>query len=49
MKNVMTILTGIGMLIAVYLFLSRSRETVAIIDSISRNATAGIKVLQARA
>lgn len=49
MKTVLTILSSVFMLIAIYLFLSRSKETVAIIDSISRNATAGIKVLQARA
>lgn len=48
MRNVMTILSGIGMLIAIYLFLSRPKETATIIDSIAKNTTAGIKTLQAR-
>jgi len=48
MKDIVAILTGIGMLIAVYLFLSRGSETVKIIETIASNTTKGIKTLQAR-
>jgi hypothetical protein len=41
-------LSGIGILIAIYLFLSRGKDTVAIINTIASNATQGIKTLQGR-
>ena len=48
MKDIVAILTGIGMLIAVYLFLSNGDKTVKIISTIAENTTAGIKTLQGR-
>lgn len=48
MKAVLTIASGIGLLIAVYLFLSRGSDTVNIINSLASNTTAGIKTLQGR-
>lgn len=48
MNRISDWIAGIGMLIALFLVLSRSRETVSIINSFASNATAGIKVLQGR-
>lgn len=48
MKSVLTVAAGIGMLIGIYLFLNNSKASVSIIDSISKNTTAGIKTLQGR-
>jgi hypothetical protein len=48
MKNIIAILTGIGLLIAIYLFLSNGDKTVKIIDVIASNTTTGIKTLQGR-
>lgn len=42
------ILAGVGTLIGIYLFVSNGSQTVKIIDSLSRNATSGIKTLQGR-
>lgn len=39
---------GMGVLIAVYLFVSNANQTAKIIGSIGSNTTAGIKVLQGR-
>ena len=41
-------IAGIGVLIAVYLFVSNANQTAKIIESIGSNTTAGIKVLQGR-
>lgn len=42
------ILTGIGILIGVYLFLAHGNTTVKIIQTIAQNSIAGIKTLQGR-
>lgn len=39
---------GIGLLIAIYLFLSQSNSTVNIINSFASNSINGIKALQGR-
>jgi hypothetical protein len=41
-------ISGIGILIAIFLFLNNGRDTTSIINSIASNTTAGIKVLQGR-
>lgn len=43
------ILAGIGILIAIYLFISRGDTTVKIIQTIAQNSIQGIKTLQGRA
>lgn len=48
MKDIVGILTGIGLLIMIYLFLSKGDKTVSIIKAIAENTTAGIKTLQGR-
>lgn len=48
MKNLLVILSGMGVLIGIYLFLSRGDSSVSIINSIGKNATAGIATLQGR-
>ncbi|MEK5036413.1 hypothetical protein MKY96_33825 [Paenibacillus sp. FSL R7-0302] len=48
MKTILTIATGIGILIAVYLFLGNFSATVSIINAVGKNSTAGIKTLQGR-
>lgn len=48
MNQLVTILSGIGVLIAIYLFLSKGTQTVNIINSIARNSISGIKTLQGR-
>ena len=42
------IFTLIFILIAIFLFLSKGKETVSIVNSLAGNAVAGIKVLQGR-
>jgi len=49
MGKVVGIISGIGLLIALYLFLSKSKETSLIINSIAGNSIKGIKTLQGRA
>lgn len=49
MRDIVAILSGIGLLIAIYLFLSRADESVKIINSIASNTTKGISTLQGRA
>jgi hypothetical protein len=49
MGKVMQIVSGIGVLIGLYLFLSKSKETSTIISSIAGNSIKGIKTLQGRA
>jgi len=46
--NVYKIISGIGMLILVYLLLANGSNTTNIISSIASNATTGIKTLQGR-
>ncbi|MGE2624072.1 hypothetical protein ACQH8C_23240 [Escherichia coli] len=48
MGRMLGVLSGIGMLIAIYLFLSNSRQTTQNIDSIAGNGVKGIKTLQGR-
>ncbi|WP_215586102.1 hypothetical protein [Bacillus mycoides] len=48
MGRILGVISGIGLLIALYLFLSNARQTTQIIDSMAGNAVSGIKVLQGR-
>lgn len=48
MKDLLTIVSGIGLLIGIYLFVKNGDQTIKIIDSIGKNATAGISTLQGR-
>lgn len=48
MRDLVVIASGIGMLIAIYLFLSRADQSVKIINSLASNATKGISTLQGR-
>jgi hypothetical protein len=48
MNKVFDVLSGIGILIAIYLFLVNGKSTTSIISTIASNTTAGIKTLQGR-
>lgn len=48
MNKVVEILTGVGFLIGIYLFLRNGNDTVKIIETIGKNSIAGIKTLQGR-
>ncbi|MGE6604857.1 hypothetical protein ACQKEY_24575 [Lysinibacillus fusiformis] len=48
MNKVFDVLSGIGILIAIYLFLANGKSTTSIISTIASNTTAGIKTLQGR-
>lgn len=48
MSSVVKVLTGIGILIAIFLFLRNGDQTVKIISTLAYNTTAGIKTLQGR-
>lgn len=48
MREIGNILAGIGLLIAIYLFLSHGSTTAKIIQTIAENSIAGIKTLQGR-
>lgn len=48
MKKLLTIVSGIGILIGIYLFLANWNASVGIINAVGKNATAGIKTLQGR-
>ena len=48
MSAILKIMSGIGVLIAIYLFLSNGSQTVKIINSLAGNLTDGIQVLQGR-
>ena len=48
MSSVIKILSGIGVLIAIYLFLANGSNTTKIINSIGTNTIEGIQVLQGR-
>lgn len=48
MNKVFDVVAGIGLLIAIYLFLKNYKATTSIISSISSNGISGIKTLQGR-
>ena len=48
MKYVREILSGIGILVAIYLVLSQGGGAVSLLNSLMQSATNGIKVLQGR-
>lgn len=48
MGSIYKIIAGVGTLIAVYLFLSHSSETVSIISTVANNSIKGVQVLQGR-
>jgi len=48
MRELGNIITGIGFLIAIFLFLAHGNTTVGIIQTIAKNSIAGIKTLQGR-
>lgn len=48
MRELSNVLTGIGILIGIFLFLRYGNTTVGIIQSIASNSVAGIKTLQGR-
>lgn len=48
MNNIVKILGGIGILVAIYLFLANGKQTVNIVNSIAENTIDGIQVLQGR-
>jgi hypothetical protein len=47
-NRIFDVISGMGILIAIFLFLNNGRETTSIINSIATNTTAGIKTLQGR-
>lgn len=46
--NIGKIIAGIGLLIGIYLFISRADETSKVINTIANNSILGIKTLQGR-
>jgi hypothetical protein len=48
MSKVFDVLSGIGILIGIYLFLNNGKATTSIIQTIAQNTTSGIKTLQGR-
>jgi hypothetical protein len=48
MNKVFEVVSGIGVLIAIYLFLANGNQTTAIINTIASNSISGIKTLQGR-
>lgn len=48
MNKVMSVITGVGLLIGIYLFLDNYNATKTIVNSLGSNAVSGIKVLQGR-
>lgn len=49
MSKMVQVISGIFVLIGIYLFLSQGDKTVKIISTLASNATKGIAVLQGRA
>jgi hypothetical protein len=47
-NKIFDVIGGIGVLIAIFLFLNNGGATTKIISSLASNATAGIKTLQGR-
>lgn len=48
MRDLVAILSGIGLLIAIFLFLNKGDQTVKIINSMATNSVKGITALQGR-
>lgn len=48
MHTIVKVLTGTGLLIMLYLFLSHGNQTAKIIDSLASNSIKGIATLQGR-
>lgn len=48
MNDIIKIVSGIGVLIAIYLFVKNSDSTAKIINSFAYNSVQGIKALQGR-
>jgi len=48
MKNIMTIVAGMGVLIGIFLFLNNWQASRAVIQAIADGTTGTIKTLQAR-
>lgn len=48
MSSITKVVSGVGVLIALYLFLSNATETSDIINTIGKNSINGIAVLQGR-
>lgn len=48
MNRIFDVVSGMGILIAIFLFLNNGRSTVDIIQTIGSNTTAGIRTLQGR-
>ena len=46
--KVMTVLSGVGVLIAIYLFLSNSSATVSVIKTLGTQSINAVQVLQGR-
>jgi hypothetical protein len=46
--NLGKVIAGVGLLIGIYLFVSRAGDTTKIINSLATNSINGIKVLQGR-
>jgi hypothetical protein len=46
--NLGKVIAGVGVLIAIYLFLSKANDTAKIISTFASNSIAGIKTLQGR-
>jgi hypothetical protein len=48
MKDLVTVLGGIGLLIGLFLVLNKGKDSVSIIEALGKNATKGIATLQGR-
>jgi hypothetical protein len=48
MNRIFDVVSGMGILIAIYLFLANGSSTVNIIQTIGSNTTSGIRTLQGR-
>ena len=46
--KIMTVLSGVGVLIAIYLFLSKSSETVSIVKTLGTQSINAVQELQGR-
>lgn len=48
MRDFWNAVTAVFILVGIFLFLSRGKETIGIINSLAQNAVQGVKVLQGR-
>jgi hypothetical protein len=48
MNRIFDVISGMGILIAIFLFLNNGNSTVSIIQTIGSNTTSGIRTLQGR-